>query len=188
MSTVKISALPAGTANSSAVVPATNAAGTTTEKITLGAIAALGGGAPAAHKASHSTGGSDALSAADIGAAASSHSHGNLTSDGKIGSTSGLPVITTTSGAVTTGSFGTSSGTFCQGNDSRLSDSRTPTAHKTSHSTGGSDAIAPSDIGAVASNTTGITGADAITNIVSLTQAEYDAISTKSATTLYIIT
>lgn len=49
MATVKISALPAGTANSSAVVPATNAAGTTTEKITLGAIAALGGGPPASH-------------------------------------------------------------------------------------------------------------------------------------------
>lgn len=75
MSTVKISALPSGTANASAVVPATNAAGTTTEKITLGAIAALGGGAPAAHKTSHAVGGSDALSASDIGAAASSHTH-----------------------------------------------------------------------------------------------------------------
>lgn len=82
MSTVKISGLPSGTANASAVVPATNAAGTTTEKITLGAIAALGGGAPAAHKTSHATGGTDALSAADIGAAASSHSHagGDITS------------------------------------------------------------------------------------------------------------
>ena len=27
------------------------------------------------------------------------------------------------------GSFGTSVGTFCQGNDSRLSDARTPVAH-----------------------------------------------------------
>ena len=34
---------------------------------------------------------------------------------------------------------------------------------------------------------TGITGADAITNCVSLTAAEYAAIGTKSATTLYII-
>jgi len=33
----------------------------------------------------------------------------------------------------------------------------------------------------------GITGADAITNVVSLTAAEYAAIGTKSATTLYII-
>lgn len=40
---------------------------------------------------------------------------------------------------------------------------------------------------AVVSNVTGITGADQITNIVSLTQAEYDAI-TPSATTFYIIT
>jgi hypothetical protein len=41
MADVKISELPAGTANASAVVPATNAAGTLTEKITLGAIAGL---------------------------------------------------------------------------------------------------------------------------------------------------
>lgn len=41
MADVKISELPAGTANASAVVPATNAAGSLTEKITLGAIAAL---------------------------------------------------------------------------------------------------------------------------------------------------
>lgn len=47
----------------------------------------------------------------------------------KIGSTANLPVITGTSGALTTGSFGTSANTFCQGNDSRLSDSRTPTSH-----------------------------------------------------------
>jgi hypothetical protein len=39
----------------------------------------------------------------------------------------------------------------------------------------------------VGSVTTGITGADAITNMVSLTQAEYDDIGTKSATTFYVI-
>lgn len=118
MADVKISELPAGTANASAVVPATNAAGTETQKITLGAIAALGGGPPAAH------------------------THGNVTNDGKIGTTAGLPVKTGTAGALEAGAFGTTSGTFCQGNDSRLSDSRTPTSHASTHQTGGADAIA----------------------------------------------
>lgn len=102
MPDVKISQLPAGTANASAVVPATNAAGTLTEKITLGAIAALGGGPPA------------------------SHTHGNITNAGAIGTTANLPVITGASGVLAAGSFGTAANTFCQGNDSRLSDARTP--------------------------------------------------------------
>ncbi len=58
-----------------------------------------------------------------------SHAHGNITNDGKIGSASDLPIITTTSGVLTTGSFGTGSNTFCEGDDSRLSDARTPTSH-----------------------------------------------------------
>jgi len=69
------------------------------------------------------------LTYTDVGAAATSHTHGNITNAGAIGSTSTLPIITTTSGVLTTGSFGTGSGTFCQGNDSRLSDARTPVAH-----------------------------------------------------------
>ena len=36
-----------------------------------------------------------------------SHTHGNLTNDGKVGSTSGLPLVTTTAGAVTTLALGT---------------------------------------------------------------------------------
>lgn len=121
------------------------------------------------------------------GKAAASHAHGSITSDGKIGSTSGLIVVTTTAGLLTTAAtigagsvsglaavatsgayadlsgtpaayslpnattttlggmivgtglgvssgtvsvtYGTTSGTACQGNDSRLSDARTPTAH-----------------------------------------------------------
>lgn len=60
------------------------------------------------------------LSAADVGAATSSHTHGNISNTGAIGTTSGLPIITTTSGVLTTGSFGTTSGTFTQGNDTRF--------------------------------------------------------------------
>lgn len=57
-------------------------------------------------------------------AASSTHTHGNISNAGAIGTTSGLPIVTTTSGVLTTGSFGTTAGTFCQGNDSRLSDTR----------------------------------------------------------------
>jgi hypothetical protein len=64
-----------------------------------------------------------------IGAAAASHTHGSITNVGAIGSTANLPLITTTGGTITVGSFGTAANTFCQGNDSRLSDARTPTAH-----------------------------------------------------------
>jgi hypothetical protein len=59
-----------------------------------------------------------------------SHVHGNITNAGYIGSTSNLPLITGTSGIVTTGTFGTAANTFCVGNDSRLSNSRTPIAHQ----------------------------------------------------------
>lgn len=51
-------------------------------------------------------------------------------------------------------------------------------------------ALADSRIAAsdkISSNVTGVTGADRITNIISLTQAEYDAIAVKSNTTQYII-
>ena len=41
---------------------------------------------------------------------------------------------------------------------------------------------------AVKTNTTGVTGADQVTNIISLTQAEYDAIVSPDASTFYVIT
>jgi hypothetical protein len=65
-----------------------------------------------------------------------SHTHGNITNAGSIGTTATLPIITGTSGVLQAGSFGTTAGTFaqgnhthtfgttagtfCQGNDSRL--------------------------------------------------------------------
>jgi hypothetical protein len=71
--------------------------------------------------------------------AAGNHTHGNLTTDGKIGTTSGLPLRTGTNGVIEAGAFGTSAGTFCEGNDARLSDARTPSstlAHAASHQIG----------------------------------------------------
>lgn len=65
------------------------------------------------------------------------HTHGNISNTGTIGSTANLPLITTTGGAVTTGAFGTAANSFCQGNDSRLSDARTPTSHAHGNITNG---------------------------------------------------
>jgi hypothetical protein len=48
--------------------------------------------------------------------AAASHTHGNLTNAGAIGTTSGLPVKTGTSGVLEAGAFGTAAGQFAEGN------------------------------------------------------------------------
>jgi len=64
-----------------------------------------------------------------LGKANAIHDHGNITSGGKIGTASGKPIITGTEGLLQAGEFGTTAGTFVEGNDSRLSDARTPTAH-----------------------------------------------------------
>ena len=55
------------------------------------------------------------------GYSTTSHTHGNISSDGKVGTASGKPLITTTGGSVTTGAFGTSSGQFAEGNHTHSS-------------------------------------------------------------------
>lgn len=49
--------------------------------------------------------------------------------------------------------FGATADTFCEGNDSRLSDARTPTAHSTTHQSGGSDTIKLDDLATPDDNT-----------------------------------
>lgn len=88
------------------------------------------------------------------------HSHGQITSDGKLGSTSGKIAVTTTAGAVTTATVGDglslSSGTL-------------------------------STASVVRSLTAGITGATAVANIVAISQANYDALASKDSSTIYVI-
>lgn len=72
--------------------------------------------------------------------------------------------------------YGTTAGTAAQGNDSRLSDARTPTAHKTSHATGGSDALTAADIGAVPTSRT--VAGHALSGDVTITAADVGAAAT----------
>lgn len=77
----------------------------------------VGSNPPQAHAASHE-GGSDPITAAGIGAEPAFTKNTAFNKD-----------------------FGTALGDVCQGNDVRLSDARTPTAHASSHEDGGSDEI-----------------------------------------------
>jgi hypothetical protein len=73
-------------------------------------------------------------SAADVGAAAASHAH--------------VAADVTDLGGAAVLDVGTTAGTVAAGDDARLSDARTPTAHAASHATLGGDPIAAADIGA----------------------------------------
>lgn len=113
---------------------------------------------PTSHASSHLTGGSDAIavvttladglmSASDkskLNGIAAGAQPGTVTSV-----TATAPVTSTGGTAPVIGiSVGTAANTVCAGNDSRLSDARTPTAHASSHLSGGTDAIALATVSA----------------------------------------
>ena len=101
---------------------------------------------PTAHAFTHSVLGSDPLTAFDIGAAGLIHTHGNITNGGAIGSTSGLPIRTGSGGVLEAGAFGTTAGTFCAGDDARLSPQTiTLTGDVTGSGTGSFAATIPND-------------------------------------------
>jgi hypothetical protein len=120
---------------------------------------------PTAHKASHQHGGSDEVATATAGANAIPKAgaggklavgwitavlaSSDLTNDSSLEKTANKNAASGYAGldgsSKLTGSqqvYGTTANTACVGNDSRLSDSRVPTAHASTHLSNGSDAIA----------------------------------------------
>lgn len=87
---------------------------------------------------------------ATAAAHAASHQHGG--SDAVATATAAANVIPKAGGAGTLAigfiPLGSSASTVCVGNDARLSDARTPTAHAASHQNGGSDEVATATAGA----------------------------------------
>jgi hypothetical protein len=130
---VTITELPIGTADADAYLAADNSLGTVTQRIRLGDIPGLAPPQAHTHPSSAITG---------LATVATSGSYNDLSNQPAIPPAYTLPAATTTTlGGVIVGTglgvasgtvsvtYGTASSTACQGNDSRLSDSRTPLSH-----------------------------------------------------------
>ena len=169
MPDTKISDLPPKTVASTDIVPVVDSGAVTTSRVTAGAIAALGGGTPAAHAASHATGGVDQISPAAIGAVSSSDARltdarSPLSHADRHASNGVDPITPASIGAAATSHSHTlanitDAGTAASRNapttgdasptqvvlgaDTRLTNPRSPTTHASSHAIGGNDYIPP---------------------------------------------
>ena len=111
-----------------------------------------GGGAPSMHALNHLPGGSDALASGPASSlsAGGGNAEGSATAFARQDHLHALPP------------FGSAAGTFCQGNDARLSDARSPTSHALSHLPGAPDGLASgpaSSLSVGGSNAEGTAGA-----------------------------
>lgn len=164
-----ISQLPSSSAAADAVVAADSGDGTVTNKVTLASIAALGGGTPGNHASRHAAGGADQITPASIGAVATNDSRltdsraptGHASSHGSAGTDPITPAAIGAANATHThllanvtdaGSAASlnaptvgnaSAAQVVLGSDTRLSDSRSPTSHASSHRSTGADYPAP---------------------------------------------
>ncbi|MEV5915824.1 hypothetical protein AB0M00_43945 [Streptomyces chartreusis] len=114
------------------------------------------GAAAAAQAAAISAAATDATARVTAHSSATDPHGDRAYADGKLAKTANLsdlpdPAAARTSlglGNAATRNVGTTTGTVTAGDDSRLTDARTPTAHAASHATGGSDPVTAAAIGA----------------------------------------
>jgi hypothetical protein len=142
--------------------------GTTGSAVAIGNDARLSDArTPTAHASTHASAGSDPVTPAAIGAVPTARAVATvapLTGGGALSAdlTLGVSAASTSAAGVAqlATSAQTTAGLVVQASDTRLSDARTPTAHATSHKSGGSDAIkldelsAPTDVTTLNASTT----------------------------------
>ena len=169
--------------------PLSVTSGTTTPDLTLAQATALANGFLS------STDWSTFNTGAGLAATANQDSTATILAGDLTGTVNSVAVATVTSGAALGATANQDSTATILSGDLTGTVNSVAVATVTSGSALGATSTQPSDnvstltndANYLPSDPSAVTGADAITNIMSLTQAEYDAITTPNATTLYII-